>query len=126
MEQEVKQENLKQEIVDVKDFQGRQFQVFTDNFHVMKAALRYFSVDVGMSFTSTKISKKFPVTASVAGTCLTLMEELDIVEPRNSSASPKRFRPQNVDLERLLQVEEVLVESLEIRSFSGKEQPDRI
>lgn len=119
MSQKIKQQNLKEEIVDLKDFQGRQFEVFAENFHIMKAALRYFSVDIGMSFTSTKISKKFPVTASVAGTCLNMMEDLNIVESRNSSASPKRFRPQKTNLEKLLEVEQVLVESLEIRDFCG-------
>lgn len=125
MEQEATHE-LKQDIIDLKDFDGRQFKVFTDNFHVMKAAVRYFTVGIGMSFTSTKVSKNFPITASVAGSCLNMMEKLDVLESRNSSASPKRFQPKNVDLERLLQVEKILVDSLEIRSFTAKERPDTI
>lgn len=119
MAQEVKQESIREDVVRAKDHYGRQFKVFTSNFHVIKAGVRYFAVDLGMSFTSTKISQDFPITASVAGSCLSLLEELGVLEQRTESSSQSRYMPGQVNMQRLMEIEEILVESREIESFSG-------
>lgn len=101
----------------LKDLNPRQFQSLTTNFYVMKAAIRYFSVKKGMSFTSNKISENFPLTSPVAGLCLSAMEDLDIVSVRKQSSSPDRYMPQDVDMDRLEEVEKVLVDNFEIEEF---------
>ena len=119
MAQEVKQQEIMEDVIKAKDFHGRQFKVFTSNFHVIKAGVRYFAVDLGMSFTSTKISKNFPITASVAGSCLSMLEVLDVIEQRTESSSQSRYMASDVDMERMMEIEEILVESREITPFTG-------
>lgn len=109
-------QELKNSVVDAKDDYGRQFQVFTDNFYLMKAALRYFKVNQGLSFTSSKVAENFPLNVSTAGSSLKIMEELDIIESRTSSR--KRFLPGEADLERMESVEEILRKNFEIREFN--------
>ncbi len=111
---------LAEEIIKAKDRYDRQFKNFTRSFYVMKSALRYFSINQGLSFTSSKIADNFPVTAPVAGSALKIFDELGVVEPRNSSSSPDRYMPSEVNMDRLLEVEEVLVESFEIEGFLPK------
>lgn len=117
MAQKISQVDLREQIVRAKDHDDRRFQMFTNNFYIMKAALRYFSVKQGMSFTSSKIADKFPLTVPVAGSGLKVLEDLDVVEKRNNSSSPDRYMPQKVDLEKLQKIEDVLVESYEINDF---------
>lgn len=107
---------LKNLVVDAKDNYSRQFQVFTDNFYLMKSALRYFKVNQGLSFTSSKVADNFPLNISTAGSSLKIMEELDIIESRTSSK--KRFLPENADLEKMEEVEDILKHNFEIREFN--------
>lgn len=107
---------LKDLVVDAKDNYQRQFQVFTDNFYLMKAALRYFKVNQGLSFTSSKVADNFPLNVSTAGSSLKMMEELDIIKSRTSSR--KRFLPEKADLERMEEVEDILRQNFEIREFN--------
>lgn len=109
--------------MDAKDLHEREFKSFTRNFYLMKSALRYFSVKQGLSFTSSKVADNFPVTVSTAGSCLKVMEEIGVVESRNSSR--KRFMPQKCDLERMEEVGEILRENYEIRSFRPVEEPNK-
>jgi len=117
MTSEVSQEDLRDGIVQAKNHHERKFTHFTNNFHIIKSALRYFSVKQGLSFTSSKVSDNFPVAVTVAGSCLTVLKELDVVEARTESSSPDRYLPRNVDMDRLEQVEEVLLENYEINEF---------
>lgn len=110
-------EELRQEIGELKDFDSRQFQIFADNFYLIKAALRYFSVKQGLSFTSVKVSENFPLASTTAGSCLNMLEELDVVSERKKSSSASRYMPQQVDMEKLEQVENILVENFEIKEF---------
>ena len=114
---------LRNQIVDAKDLHEREFKAFTRNFYLMKSALRYFSVKQGLSFTSSKVADNFPVTVSTAGSCLKVMEEIGIIESRNSSR--KRFMPQKCDLEKMEEVGEILKENYEIRSFRPTEEPNK-
>lgn len=114
---------LRNQIVDAKDLYEREFKAFTRNFYLMKSALRYFSVKQGLSFTSSKVADNFPVTVSTAGSCLKAMEEMDIVESRNSSR--KRFMPQKCNLERMEEVGEILRENYEIKSFRPSGEPNK-
>lgn len=119
MEQEVSEKKeLRMEIVKVKDHNGRKFKLFVNNFYVLKAALRYFSVRQGMSFTSSKVAENFPLPTAVAGSGLNVLEKLGVIEKRTESSSPDRYMPDKVDMERLLRIEEILEESHEIESFS--------
>ncbi|MFB6193388.1 MAG: hypothetical protein ABEK00_03990 [Candidatus Nanohaloarchaea archaeon] len=103
-----------------KDRNSRGFQRFTANFHLCKAFLRYFSVKNGNSFNSAKVSEKFPLDVTTAGTCLGVLEDLEIVESRTSS-STNRYMADSVDLDRLEDVEKVLRENQEIKAFSPEE-----
>lgn len=114
---EVEQKNLWQEVEKTKDLHPRNFSQLTDNFYLMKAALRYYSLKQGKSITSASLSEDFPVTAPVAGSCLTALEELGVVEKRTESSSGSRYLPKNVDMERMLILEQVLKERLEIDGF---------
>ncbi|QKQ98318.1 hypothetical protein GKQ38_02190 [Candidatus Nanohaloarchaea archaeon] len=114
-------ESLLDDVVRAKDFNDRGFQMFTQNFYLCKAFLRYFSVKRGTSFNSSKVSKKFPLSVTVAGTCLSVLEDLEVVESRTSSSSASRYMPGSVDLEKLEKIEEVLKENREIDEFTGKE-----
>ena len=106
---------IREEVVDAKNHFEREFNYLTSNFYIMKACIRYFGVKQGMSFTSSKVSENFPVTVPVAGSCLKVLNELDVVESRGSR--PERYMPQNMDLEKMMEIEEVLIESKEIREF---------
>ncbi len=110
-------QGVREEVVDAKNHFEREFGYLTSNFFIMKACLRYFSVKKGMSFTSSKVSDNFPISIPVAGSSLKVLDELDIVESRGSR--PERYMPQNVDLEKMDEVEEILLESKEIRDFKG-------
>lgn len=113
----LEQQNLKTELERAKDFHARKFSDLTSNFYLMRSALRYYSVKKGMSITSARISEDFPVAVTVAGSCLSLLDELDVIEKRNESSSADRYPPGDVDLEKLRKLEEVLIESLEIDDF---------
>ena len=109
--------DVREKVVGVKDGSERKFKSFTANFFVLKAALRYFKVKKDMSFTSSKLADNFPVSATIAGSCLGILSELDVVDPRTRSSSPDRYMPENIDLERMEKVEQVLKESYEIDEF---------
>jgi hypothetical protein len=104
--------------VKAKDLNGRQFNNFTSNFYVIKSALRYYSVNQGLSFTASKIGDEFPVSVPAAGSSLKILSDLGVVESRNDSSSANRYMPDNVDLEKLLQVEDILIEQLELEEFN--------
>jgi len=110
-------EELKQSIISIKDLNGRQFKIFTENFHLIKASIRYFKVKKQLSFTASKISDNFPLTIPAAGSSLSILKELEVVKPRKRSSSPDLYMPGDVDLERLEKIEEILVENLEIEEF---------
>jgi hypothetical protein len=114
---QVEEGNLWEEVEKVKDFHERNFTQLTDNFYIMRAVLRYYSVKQGKSITSADVSDNFPLTAPVAGSCLTALEELGVVEKRSESSSKSRYLPQDVDMERMAELEEVLKERLEIEDF---------
>lgn len=106
---------LMEDVSRVKDLHEREFKVFTRNFYTMRSALRYFSVKQGLSFTSSKVAENFPANISVAGACLKVMEELDVIESRTSSK--KRYMPGETDLERMEKIGALLRENYEIRDF---------
>lgn len=109
-------EELKHEIVKAKDMNERSFQTLTKNFYIFRAAIRYFSVRQGLSFTSSKLSDRFPIAAASAGSGLTVLEQLDVLDSRTDS-SKSRYMPRDVNIERLRAVEEILRESYEIDGF---------
>jgi len=109
-------QKLQEKIGRVKDLHEREFKSFTRNYYLMKSALRYFSVKQGLSFTSSKVANNYPINISVAGSCLKVMEELDVIQSRTSSK--KRFMPEKTDIERMQQVGEILRENYEIREFN--------
>lgn len=111
-------DDIRNEVVKAKDLNGRQFKNFTSNFYVIKSALRYYSVNQGLSFTASKIGDEFPVSVPAAGSSLKILSDLGVVESRSDSSSANRYMPDNVDLEKLLQVEDVLIEQLELEEFS--------
>jgi hypothetical protein len=115
-------EDLRQELVKAKDFDERKFNLLTENFYVIRSALRYYSVKKGKSFTSSMVADNFPVSTPVAGACMNILDELDVVQPRTESKSPDRYLPKNIDMERLKEFEEVLLKSYEIRDFWSPER----
>lgn len=117
--EQIEQKELRNEVEMVKDFHGRNFAQLTDNFYIMKSALRYYAVKQGRSITSTRLSEDFPVTAPVAGSCLAVLDELGVVEKRSESGSKNRYLPENVEMEKMLELEDVLKESYEIEDFSN-------
>jgi len=110
--------DIRNDVVKAKDLNGRQFNNFTSNFYVIKSALRYYSVNQGLSFTASKIGDEFPVSVPAAGSSLKILSDLGVVESRNDSSSANRYMPDNVDLEKLLQVEDILIEQLELEEFN--------
>lgn len=120
MEQKFSNADLKNSMVQLKDLEERKYNHFVDNFYVMRSALRYYSVKKGKSFTSSKMSEDFPLAVTVAGSCLNILTELEVVEPRTKSSSPDRYTPEKVDIEKLEDIGEVLRENHEIRSFNKK------
>lgn len=114
--------DLKNLTVELKDFEERKFNYLVDNFHVLKSALRYYSVKKGVSFTSSKLSEDFPLAVTVAGSSLSILTELGIVEPRRRSNSPDRYLAEEVDLQRMNDLGTVLVENHEIKSFNPSQK----
>ncbi|MFB6159153.1 MAG: hypothetical protein ABEJ95_05880 [Candidatus Nanohalobium sp.] len=107
-------EDIKKEVVDAKNHDGRNYSRFTSNFYILRSALRYFKVKKNVSFTSSKVAEEFPLPVSTAGSALKVLEDLDIVERRTDSTR-KRYMPGDVDLEKLEKVRKVLLENHEIR-----------
>lgn len=112
---------LRREITDLKDLEGRQFNTFTENFYLIKAAVRYFAVKKNISFTAVKIAESFPMTIPSSGSCLNMLERLGVVKSRTKSTAPDRYMPGKVDMERLNHVESILVENYEIAKFETTE-----
>lgn len=110
---------VRKDVATLKDLDQRQFQALTRNFYLMRSALRYFVVKQGLSFTSSKVAGNFPMTVSTAGSCLKALEDLGVVESRTSSR--KRFLPQDTDMDRLMEVGEVLRQNFEIDTFTREE-----
>lgn len=108
---------LRQEVVKAKDMHPRKFSDLTSNFYLMKSALRYYSVKKGMSITSTRVNDDFPLPVTVAGSCLSMLDEMNVIEKRSESSSADRYPPGKVDLEQLQRVEEILEESMELSGF---------
>lgn len=117
MEQEFEDRQLREEIAKVKDLHERKFNYLTDNFYVMRSALRYFSVRQGLSFDASRVADNFPVVVSVAGSCLNVLSELGVLEPRTDSTSPDLYLPRSVDMERLDDIRRILLEEYEIEEF---------
>jgi hypothetical protein len=115
--EQVSEPKLRQKIAELKDFDSRQFNIFVDNFYLIKAAVRYFGVKQGLSFTSVKVSENFPLASTTAGSCLNMLEELGAVSVRKESTSASRYMPQNVDMERIDEIENILKENFEIKEF---------
>lgn len=114
---QISEMELSQEIAELKDFDSRQFQIFVDNFYLIKAAIRYFGVKQGLSFTSVKVSENFPLASTTAGSCLNMLQELEVVAVRKESTSASRYMPQQVDMQRMKEVEKVLKDNFEIEEF---------
>jgi len=110
-------DNLKQDIVKVKDMNERKFGYFTDNFYLLKTALRYFTVRQSRPINSTKLSENFPMTTPVAGSCLDIMHQLEVIEKRTKSNSPDLYMPEKADMNRMQDIEKVLLENYEIEEF---------
>lgn len=108
---------MKDDIVRTKNNYDRKFQHLTENFYVIRAALRFYSVKKGKTFTASDMSEDFPVSIPVAGSCLGLLEELDVVGSRTNSSSPDRYMPRQTDMERLKEVQTVLEDNYEIQGF---------
>jgi hypothetical protein len=117
LSQELTQESIRDELARLKDQHERKFQHLSDNFYIMRSALRYFSVKRGRSFTSSRVAEDFPMPVTVAGSCLSALEMLEVIESRTRSSSPDRYLPGKVDLERMESVREVLLENFEIGEF---------
>jgi len=113
--EQISEQKLQQEIAELKDFNSRQFQILVDNFYLIKAAIRYFGIKQGLSFTSVKVSENFPLASTTAGSCLNMLEELGVVAVRKQSTSASRYMPQQVNMERLTKVEKILTENFEIK-----------
>ncbi len=110
-------EELKTEVVRLKNGYPRKFKIFTKNFYITKSAVRYYKVKKNMSFTARKVSDNFPVSIPVAGSCLSILNELEVVKARTESSSPNRYLPKDIDMERLHDVEQLLAENYEIEEF---------
>jgi hypothetical protein len=109
--------DVKQQVVKAKDMNERKFKYLSDNFYVVRSALRYFSVKQGRPLTSSKLSDNFPLTAPIAGSCLDMLDQLDVVEKRTESNSPHVYMPEKVDMVRLESVEQVLKDNYEINEY---------
>jgi hypothetical protein len=109
--------NLRADLEQAKDFHPRKFSDLTSNFYLVKSALRYYSIKKGVSITSARISEDFPLAVTVAGSSLSMLEELDVLQRRSESGSADRYLPEDVDLERLEEIGEILVESRELEGF---------
>lgn len=109
--------SVRDEIVRQKDLNPRKFKTFSRNFYLLKSALRYFSVRKETSFTTSDIKDNFPLSVPAAGSSLSILKHLDVVSPRTRSSSPDRYLPKDVDMEKLEEVEEILIDSYEIDNF---------
>jgi len=74
-----------------------------------------------MSFTSSKVADNFPISTPIAGSSLRILNDLDVVDARTQSSSPDRFMPETVDLERMEEIEGILIENFEIKEFNPKD-----
>lgn len=110
--------DLRDQVVRLKDFEERKFHHMIENFYVLRSALRYYSVKKGKSFTSSQLSEDFPLAVTVAGASLSVLTELEIVDPRRRSSSPDRYLPEKVDMEKMNQLEKVLRQNHEIKPFT--------
>jgi|APHM01.1.fsa_nt_gi hypothetical protein len=110
--------DMRQNVIDAKNASERKFKTFTGNFYILKSALRYFSVKKGMSFTSSKLANNFPVSATIAGSSLRILNDLGVVQARTESSSPDRYMPKDVNLNKMEKVEEILIENFEIKDFN--------
>ena len=108
---------LREDIVELKDFEERRFNHFKDNYYLMRSALRYYSVKKGVSFTSSKLSEDFPMAVTVAGSCLNILTELEVIEPRTESSSPDRYTPEKVDMDKMDEIGDFLRKNHEIKDF---------
>lgn len=109
--------DVRTEVVDVKDFNDRSFSYLTQNFYVMRSALRYYSIRLGKSFTSSDLAEDFPMTVPVAASCLVALKELKVLECRTNSSSPDRYMPESIDMERMSKIGDVLRDNMEIEEF---------
>ena len=110
-------DSIGKDLVDLKDWDSRKYNNLINNFYITKAAVRYFSIKKGISFTSSKVADNFPMPVTVAGSCLNCLEQLDVVDVRTKSSSPDRYLAKTTDMERLEKIEELLVENKEIPSY---------
>lgn len=110
--------DLKTEVVEVKNFDDRNFSYLTQNFYIMRGALRYYSERLGTSFTSSDLAEDFPVTVPVAASCLNALKQMDVLEARTESSSPDRYMPETVDMKKMKEIGELLRENREINDFS--------
>jgi len=115
MDQQTQQ--LFQDVVDAKNHNSRNFTQLTNNFYLVKSALRYYTVKNEMSFTSGKIADNFPLPLNAVGSSLKVLEELEVIQSRTESSHQNRYMPQQVDLEKLEEIEEILLENKEIDDF---------
>lgn len=110
--------DIRTEVIDAKDFNDRSFSYLTQNFYVMRSALRYYSQRLGTSFTSSDLAEDFPITVPVAASCLNVLKELEVVEARTESSSPDRYMPEAVDMDKIKEIGDILRENKEIKEFS--------
>lgn len=110
--------DIRTEVIDAKDFNDRSFSYLTQNFYVMRSALRYYSQRLGTSFTSSDLAEDFPITVPVAASCLNVLKELEVVEARTKSSSPDRYMPETVDMDKIKEIGDILRENKEIKEFS--------
>jgi predicted transcriptional regulator len=110
-------QQLFQDVVDAKNHNSRNFTQLTNNFYLVKSALRYYTVEKEMSFTSGKISDSFPIPLNAVGSSLKVLEELDVIESRTESSHQNRYMPQQVNLDKIEDIEEILRENKEIEDF---------
>lgn len=110
--------DIRTEVIDAKDFNDRSFSYLTQNFYVMRSAIRYYSQRLGTSFTSSDLAEDFPITVPVAASCLNVLKELEVVEARTKSSSPDRYMPETVDMDKIKEIGDILRENKEIKEFS--------
>jgi len=110
-------DDTRTELIELKNFDDRNFNYLTQNFYIMRGALRYYSERLGTSFTSSDLAEDFPVTVPVAASCLNALKQMDIVEARTESSSPDRYMPETVDMDKLEEIGDVLRENMEIKEF---------
>ena len=79
----------------------------------MRAALRYYTEKTGKSVTSTRISGDFPIAVSVAGSALSALEQIGVIEDRNSSGS-SRYMGKDIDLDEMDEIGDILREEKEL------------